>query len=87
MHAGALALSPEPRVLPTIMEEHMITRSIMQMKDRLTDAEDRLALARARREPSPALVETLADEVGALREALWSLRRARASGFEDGRRA
>jgi hypothetical protein len=54
----------------------MITRSTLDMKNRLADAEDRLLAAR-RRGAATVVIENLSSEVNDLRNALWRVRRER----------
>lgn len=56
----------------------MFITSVSELKSRLADVEDRLAIARARRMASPVVAASLEAEASALRERLWSLRRQRA---------
>jgi hypothetical protein len=55
----------------------MITRSSVAIKDRLVQVEERLATARRRKDPHPAVVDSLSNEVAALREEMWAQRRDR----------
>ncbi|MFZ4122359.1 MAG: hypothetical protein ACOYKM_11925 [Caulobacterales bacterium] len=55
----------------------MITKSIAAIKDRLVQVEDRSATERRRKDPYPAVVDSLWNELAALRDEMWALRRER----------
>jgi len=55
----------------------VITRSIIAIKDRLVQVEERLAIAKRRRDPYPAVVNALSEEAAGLRAEMWALRRDR----------
>lgn len=55
----------------------MITPTLARLQDKLEDVEHRLDFARRVREPSPAVVAMLEDEVAALRMEIVAERRRR----------